>query len=290
MPERWQVELVLDAKALLGEGPVWDDSSRLLYWVDIDRCEIHRFDPVTSEDLKLYVGEPVGAVALRAGGGLVFARKSGFAVLDAWGSLPRAIAEVESARDDTRMNDSACDSRGRFWAGTMHVDLEPGHGSLYRLDPDLTVTQMLTRVSISNGIAWSLDDTTMYYVDTPTGGIDAFDFDLEAGTIRERRRIVTIDPADGLPDGLVVDAAGCLWLGLWDGWAVRRYTPDGELLGVVDVPVARVTKCAFGGPELDDLYVTTAAPDEPDARQPNAGGVFCARTGVRGVRAHRFGG
>lgn len=290
MPERWRAELVLDARALLGEGPVWDDSSGLLYWVDIDGWAIHRFDPVTGEDLKLDVGEPVGAVSLRAGGGLVLAGKSGFAVLDAWDSPLRVVAEVESERDDTRMNDGACDCRGRFWAGTMHVDLEPGHGSLYRLDHDLTVTRMLTGVSVSNGIAWNSDNTTMYYVDTPTGGIDAFDFDLEAGTIRERRRIVDFDPVDGSPDGLIVDASGCLWVGLWDGWAVRRYSPDGELLGVVDVPVARVTKCAFGGPELDDLYVTTAAADEPDTRQPNAGGVFRTRTGVRGVRASRFAG
>ena len=288
--EHWKAELVLDARAVLGEGPVWDELSDLLYWVDIDQSAVHRYDPVGGENLTIDVGEPVGAVALCAGGELVLARKSGFAILDEWGSPPRPFAAVESDREETRMNDGACDAHGRFWAGTMHVDLEPGHGSLYRLDPDATVTRMLTGVSISNGIAWSPDDTTMYYVDTPTGGIDAYDFDADRGTIGERRRVVTVDPAAGWPDGLVVDGAGCLWVGLWEGWAVRRYAADGELLGVVDVPVARVTKCAFGGPDLDDLYVTTAAPDVPDAAQPHAGGVFRTRTGVQGLPARRFAG
>ena len=289
-PERWQAELVLDAKAVLGEGPLWDELGSVLYWVDIDRAAVHRFDPASGENLTCDAGEPVGAVALRSRGGLVLARRSGFAVLDDWGSPPRPFAAVESERGETRMNDGACDSRGRFWAGTMHAGLEPGHGSLYRLDPDATVTRMLTGVSISNGIAWSPDDGTMYYVDTPTGGVDAFAFESERGTLGERRRVVDVDPVHGSPDGLVVDEAGCLWVGLWEGWAVHRYAPDGELLGIVDVPVARVTKCAFGGPDLDDLYVTTAAPEAADPAQPSAGGIFRARTGLRGLPARRFGG
>ena len=288
--EHWQAELVLDAKATLGEGPVWDEKNGVLYWVDIDSCLVHRFDPVSGEDLAVDVGEPVGSIVLCPGGALVLARKSGFAMLDEWGASLRPLVAVESERAETRMNDGACDRHGRFWAGTMHAGLEAGHGSLYRLDPDATVSPMLTGVSISNGIAWGLDDTTMYYIDTPTGGIDAFEFDSAAGTIGTRRRIVTIDPQHGSPDGLVVDAAGCLWVGLWEGWAVRRYAPNGDLLGIVGVPAARVTKCAFGGPELDDLYITTASPDQPDAAQPHAGGVFHARTGVRGLPANRFAG
>lgn len=289
-PQRWQAELVADVGALLGEGPVWDDAAAVLYWVDIDRCEVHRFDPATGEDETADVGEPVGAVALRADGGLVLARKSGFATIGAWGAPPIDIVAVEQDNAATRMNDGACDRAGRFWAGTMHVELEPGHGSLYRLDPDSSITRVLTDVSISNGIAWSGDDRTMYYIDTPTGGIDAFDFDLATGTIGDRHRIVTIDSSDGWPDGLVVDSSGCLWVALWDGRAVRRYTADGELVGVVDVPVARVTKCAFGGPDLDEIYITTAAADQPDTTQPHAGGLFRACTGVRGTPANRFAG
>src|SRR5258708_5564163 len=153
-PESWKAELVLDAKAVLGEGPVWDEKGGVLYWVDIDRPAVHRFDPASGEDLALDVGEPVGSIVLCPDGTIVLARKSGFAVLDDWDSPLRLLAAVESDREETRMNDGSCDTRGRFWAGTMHTGLEAGHGSLYRLDPDATVSPMLTGVSISNGIAW----------------------------------------------------------------------------------------------------------------------------------------
>jgi len=288
--ERWTAELVLDAHARLGEGPVWSAAEAVLYWVDIDLGRVHRYDPATGRDDHLDVGESVGAVAPRRTGGLVLALQTGFGLADAWPQLPRARIGVEEDRTDTRMNDGACDTGGRFWAGTMHASAEPGHGSLYRLDPDGTVEHMLGGVSISNGVAWSPDDSTMYYVDTPTGGVDAFDFDAASGTIANRRRLIDVDPADGAPDGLVVDAEGCLWVALWDGWAAQRYTPDGRLVGVVDVPVARVTKCAFGGAGLDELYITTASPDAPDAEQPNAGGLFGVRPGVVGLHATPFAG
>ena len=141
-----------------------------------------------------------------------------------------------------------------------------------------------------SGIAWSPDETTMYYVDTTEGGIDTFDYDAETGMISRRRRFVTIERGSGAPDGLVVDTEGCIWVALWDGWAVRRYSPDGAHLGTVDVPAGRVTKPAFGGPDLGDLYITTAAADRPDDAQPHAGGVFLARPGARGVAAHAYAG
>ena len=288
--EYWQGELVLDARALLGEGPVWDAAASVLYWVDIDRCLVHRFDPATGEDETMDAVEPAGAVVPRAAGGLALARKSGFAFVERWGAPPRTIAAVETDRLDTRMNDGACDRRGRFWAGTMETSLATGKGSLYRLERDGSVTRVLADVTCSNGIGWSLDDRTMFYVDTGKGAVDAFDFDLESGAISRRRRVVEVDRADGLPDGLVVDAEGCLWVALWEGWAVHRYAPDGTLLGAVEMPAARLTKCAFGGPALDELYVTTAAPDEPDPRQPHAGGIFLARPGVAGQPATPFAG
>jgi sugar lactone lactonase YvrE len=165
----------------------------------------------------------------------------------------------------------------------MQLEHERGAGALFRLDATGAAETMLTRVTISNGIAWSPDDTTMYYVDTTTRGIDAFDYDANAGTIARRRRLLTIEKSAGHPDGLIVDADGCIWVALWEGWAVRRYAPDGTLLAVVEIPVARVTKPAFGGDALSDLYVTTASPDEPDDAQPHAGGVFRVRPGVRGL-------
>ena len=287
-PEQWDADLVVDAHARLGEGPVWCAGEGVLYWVDIDLGRVHRYDPVTDTDEHLDVGEPVGAVVPTRSGGLALAVKGGFAVIDSWPEQPRMLSDVEADRPETRMNDGACDTRGRFWAGTMHAELEPGCGSLYRLDPDGTVTRMVEDVSISNGVAWSPDDTVMYYVDTASGGVDAFDFDPESAEIANRRRLLDVDPADGGPDGLVVDAEGYLWVGLWEGWAVRRYRPDGAPAGVVNVPCARVTKRAFGGAALDDLYITTASPVERAADQRHAGGLFRVSPGVTGLPATPF--
>ena len=287
--QQWEAQLVVDAHAQLGEGPVWCAGEGVLYWVDIDLGRVHRYDPVTGTDEFLEVGEPVGAVVPTRSGGLALAARNGFGLIEAWPQPARMLAGVEADRPETRMNDGACDTRGRFWAGTMHAGaVEPGHGSLYRLDPDGTVTRMVEDVSISNGVAWSPDDTVMYYVDTPSGGVDVFDFDAEHGEISGRRRLLDIDPEDGEPDGLIVDAEGCLWIGLWNGWAVRRYDPDGTLVGVVSVPCARVTKCAFGGTALDELYITTASPDEPSSNEPHAGGLFRVSPGVTGLPATPF--
>lgn len=287
---RWEAELVLDAAAQLGEGPIWSRDESVLYWVDINLGRVHRFDPVLGADEHVEVGEPVGAVVPRRDGGLVLALQSGFAVVDEWRGPLRPLAAVETHLGDNRMNDGACDSRGRFWAGTMCSEGRPQRGSLYRLDPGGEVTPMLDGVSISNGIGWSPDDATMYHVDSPTGGVDAFDFDPESGALANRRRLIGIEPGAGEPDGLVVDGDGCIWVALWDGWAVRRYAPDGALMGVVELPVARVTKCAFGGAALDELYVTTASPDEADPEQPYAGGLFRALPGVVGLPATPFAG
>jgi len=172
----------------------------------------------------------------------------------------------------------------------MNVDCVTCSGSLYRLDPGGGVTRMLADVTISNGIGWSLDDRVMYFVDTAAGGVDAFDFEPDTGAIAARRRLITIEDGAGAPDGLTVDADGCLWVALWDGWTVRRYAPDGTHLGTVEVPAARVTKPAFGGEELTDLYITTAAADEPDPLQPHAGGIFRVRPGGPGRPANAFAG
>ena len=286
---RWTAELVCDARAELGEGPLWDDRTGELVWVDIMQGVVHRFDPVTGSDRSFEVGRSVGTVVPRASGGYVLATRDGFAAADDDG-IVSALAEVESDRDEMRMNDGACDSRGRFWAGTMHLDCTTCAGTLYRLDADGSVTPMLRDVTISNGIGWSLDDGVMYFVDTGTPHVDAFDYDPESGAISGRRRLATIEAGAGTPDGITVDAEGCVWVALWDGWAVRRYGPDGTHLGTIDVPAARVTKPAFGGPALTDLYITTAAAEKPDPRQPNAGGVFRARPGVAGLPAHAFAG
>jgi sugar lactone lactonase YvrE len=286
-------ELVLNAQAQLGEGPLWDDRRQRLLFVDIMRGHVHEFDPATESDRIHMIGQPVGAVALTTRGDWVLATKSGFSRLDPEMGDVSPVATVEADQPRNRMNDGNVDSRGRFWAGTMGMGGLRDRGSLYRLDPDGSVTRILTGVSTSNGIDWSPDDRLMYYVDTPTGRVDCFDFDVEAGTVRDRRPFVTIPPDQGAPDGLVVDADGHVWVALWKGGAVHRYAPDGRLDQVVRFPVTLTTKPAFGGSDLRDLYVTSAwieLKDVARARQPMAGGVFCLRPGAKGQRPRRFAG
>jgi sugar lactone lactonase YvrE len=290
---RLSAELLVDADVQLGEGPVWDDRERCLWWVDILGGAVHRTDPATGRDEIIPIGQFVGAVALRASGGLIAALRDGFATIDTVSGAVEIVAPVESDDPTSRMNDGKVDPAGRFWAGTMGTDQRPAAGTLYRLDPNLQVTPMVPRVSISNGLDWSLDGRTMYYIDTPTLRVDQFAFDATSGDIADRAPAVAIREGAGLPDGMTVDAEGYLWVALWDGWCVERYAPDGRLDRRVDVPAAQTSSCAFGGPDLDLLFITTAQEGYPPgglADQPLAGGLFVCRPGVRGRAPFRFGG
>jgi sugar lactone lactonase YvrE len=257
MTDNQQVEVVLDIRASVGEGPVWDDRTNTLVWVDIMSNSVHIFDPASGHDRAIDVGQPVGAAGLREGGGLVLALRDGFAVLDKdFGDL-RWVARVEQDLPTNRMNDGKCDAAGRFWAGTMAFEATAGVASLYRLDPDYRVTRVLTNVTLSNGMDWTADNRHMYFIDTPTHRVDAFDFDFEKGTLGERRTIVNVPAEVGAPDGMTVDAEGALWVAIHGSGAIHRSTPDGRLEPVVRVPVRQVTSCAFGGPDLGDLYITS---------------------------------
>jgi sugar lactone lactonase YvrE len=285
-----QVDLVLDAKAQLGEGPLWDSARGKLLFVDIMRGDVHEFDPATGADRVLHVGEPVGTVVPSRRDDWIVATKSGFSRLNPASGAVHRIAYVEDDIADTRMNDGAIDPRGRFWAGTMSMTGRR-HGSLYRLDADGRVARMVTGVTVSNGIGWSPDGTLMYYVDTLTGRIDVFDYDEAWGTITNRRAFVTVSHRAGHPDGLVVDAEGGIWLALWAGGAIHRYTPDGKLDRTIPLPVTHPTKCAFGGPDGRDLYITSAWIELTAAerdKQPLAGGVFACRPGVQGLPTRVF--
>jgi sugar lactone lactonase YvrE len=204
------------------------------------------------------------------------------------------IAEIESDKIGNRVNDAKCDSRGRFWVGTMAYDWQThrGAGSLYRVDPDGSVLPALTGVSLSNGLAWSPDDATFYYVDSATQRIDQFAFDADAGRLANRRSLCTVPAQAGVPDGLTIDADGYLWLALWGGGALWRIEPlNGVVDRVITLPVTQVTSCAFGGPDLSDLYVTSAAVGLSQSAlsdQPLAGGLFRIRPGVTGRPTQRF--
>ena len=282
------LEVVLAYGAEIAEGPVWDRRTNRLAWVDIPARRIYLTDVRTGVSEVIETPLHVGAVVPRAAGGFVAALQDGFWVV---GDGPaHRITAVAEARPGVRFNDGKCDPAGRFWAGTMAYDQSSGAGALYRLDSDGHATRVLDGVTVSNGLAWSLDERTMYYIDTPTQRIDAFSFVPATGEITDRRTEIQI-PADvGAPDGMTIDAEGGLWVALWGGAAVHRYL-DGRLDRVIKLPVSHPTSCTFGGEDLDELYVTSAwegLSEEERTAQPLAGGLFRIRPGVRGVPAAVF--
>jgi sugar lactone lactonase YvrE len=267
------------------EGPFWDARENRLGWVDIARGLLHLLDPVTGDQRTIDAGEPLGAAAPRAAGGYVLATASGFAAVAATGGAPHLLAPVYNDGGRLRMNDGKCDPAGRFWAGSMAYDLTPEAGALHRLEVDGFVTSVLPDVGISNGLDWTPDGTTMYFIDSLRGGVDAFE--LRGGELSDRRRVVEIenDPTTpqgmSVPDGLTLDSAGCLWVAVFGGESVRRYSTRGELLASIELPGLVPTSCAFGGPDLQDLFITVA-----DAKTP----LMVCRPGVSGLPTRAYGG
>lgn len=284
------VEVVLDAQAAVAEGPMWDHREGVLWWVDIPRHELHRLDPVASSDDVFTFDQAVTAVAPRESNGLIAAVRDGFAVIHPERGELRIVAEVEGTDPSTRMNDGRCDPCGSFWAGSMTLDASraPDAGSLYRLEPDLTVRRVLSGVRISNGMDWSPSGNRMYFIDTLAFSIDVLRFDASTGTATDRRILVAFEERhDPLlaPDGMCVDAEGYLWVALWGGSSIQRYSPRGDLALELRLPATQITSCVFGGADLCDLYITTASsglsPEEA-RMQPQAGGIFRCRPGVQG--------
>jgi sugar lactone lactonase YvrE len=272
-------QIAFDLCARLGEGALWDWRRGLLISVDIVGGRVLLSDPGDGSTRSVEVGQPVSAAMLRGERELLLAVRDGFMSLDLGTDVTTELVEVETDRPGNRMNDGACDARGRCFAGTMAFDRSPGAGTLYRLDPDLSVHALVNGLSIPNGIGWSPSGELIYHVDTPTLGMDAYDFDEATGLPSERRRLVETDPAWGSPDGLAVDAEGGIWVAFWDGSAVRRFDPAGALTAAIELPVARPTRPAFGGADLDQLYVTTAG-----------GPIFVLEPGVHGLLANVFAG
>jgi sugar lactone lactonase YvrE len=274
---------------LLSEGPRWHEERSELLWVDILGRGFHRatltIDGRPDEVRTMALDRHVGAVAPVIEGGYVLAAGQGFLFVDDFGAV-RELAQPEAGHVEVRMNDGACDPQGRFWAGTMAYDESPGAGALYRLELDGSCSTVLTALTISNGIGWSPGGETMYLSDSGTGCVDAFDFDGVTGDISRRRTLLLIDQPGVAPDGLTVDAQGDIWVALYGGWAVNRYTPDGSLRDTVRMPVAQATSCAFGGRDRDTLFVTTGRERLDEAaleRQPDAGRVFSVTgLGARG--------
>jgi sugar lactone lactonase YvrE len=279
-----RAEVAVRAQAALGEGPTWDAAAGRLIWLDILGARIHTWAPDSGRRTVRTTGQHVGAVKPRAGGGLVLNLRDGIGLLDADGAFRWLHHEPVAGR---RANDAAVAPDGALWAGTMRYDEAPGGGTLTRYAADGTARTVLPDVTVSNGTGWSPDGRLMYYTDTPTRRVDVFDF--ADGRATGRRPFAEIEEGAGFPDGLTVDAEGCVWVALWDGAAVRRYTPDGRLDRVLDLPVPRVTACAFGGPGLTDLYVTTARVGLA-APPPLAGSLLVLPDAGRGVPQPAFAG
>jgi sugar lactone lactonase YvrE len=289
-------DIAVPAGAELGERPLWDAARGCLIWVDILAGHLHQYRPGAGDQVVHMAGVAVGAAGLRAGGGYVLAAADGFRLVGADGTADGDPLRPPGMAADIRFNDGACDPAGRFWGGTVARDRRPGAGALYRLDAGGGITTMLEDVTESNGLGWSPDGGTFYYIDSgePRPRIRAFPCDLAAGTLGLPRDLVQPPAEHGIPDGLTVDADGCLWVAFWGGHAVRRYSPGGELLAELPVPVSQPSCPAFGGPDLEDLYVTTAWEDMTQAQraaEPLAGHLLHTRVEeVRGQPAGQFGG
>jgi sugar lactone lactonase YvrE len=287
------VEPIVEQHAQLGEGSIWHPPTQRLYWVDIMGETLFVYDPESDDNRSIHLGTHVSTVVPRKSGGVMLAVKGGFASLDLETESLTEIAMVESDRPNNRFNDGKCDPAGRFWAGSIAYDFAQGAASLYCMEQDLSVKKVLADVSISNGLVWTADQATMYYIDSLTYQVAAFDYDVDTGDIANRRVIVEIPEADGFIDGMSIDVNGNLWVAVYQAGEVRCWNPaNGELLDVVNVPGAKLTtSCAFGGPNLDQLYITSAAgglsADELK-EQPLAGSLFRADMDVTGVPAFEF--
>jgi sugar lactone lactonase YvrE len=288
------VEHILAVHNTLGEGPVWNADEQALYWVDINNQCYFRFNPATGTHEKTEIGVKIGVLALRASGGLVMAVRDGFTFWDAQKQALDYIARTHEDTPQVRFNDGAVDCGGRFWAGSMNEE-EGGEmlGTLWRLDPDGSVHEMETHVGTSNGIGWSPDNTTMYFTDSRLHIIYAYDFDASNGEIANRRTFVHTPDEIGVPDGLAVDSEGFVWSARWDGAKIVRYDPEGKIERVIATPALRTTSCVFGGPDLDELYITSARiglSAEQKAQYPLSGDLFRLKTGIKGLPKYKFGG
>lgn len=286
-----QAKSIVDCHNELGEGPIWHPFESRLYWLDILEEKIQRYDPIRLEYQVFSVGQKISAIGLRGTDSFITAGENGFAFWDVDMDTFRLISHPEKDKSNARFNDGKVDRDGRFWAGTMTTT--DASSTLYKLDKDLEVTPMIHNVTISNGIGWSPDNRVMYHADTRRFTIFAYDFDSENGEISGKREFVRLTGKDGSPDGLTVDAEGYVWCALWGGWRVERYSPEGEHVQTIEVPVAQPSSCAFGGEDFDTLYITSAREGLSQAQladQPQAGNLFACQPGVRGLPEPKFAG
>lgn len=286
-------ELLLDARAALGEGPAWDAATSRLTWVDIHAGRLHFYDPRSGQHEWVQVEPPLGCAAPAQGGNFIVAMRHGIGLLNPRTGQVNLLAAPEAHLPGNRFNDGKCGPDGRFLAGTMDNREVEASGALYSYSPNGALKTLVTGVRISNGLTWSPDARTLYYIDTPTFEVKAFEYDLESGEISSPRVVVSIPPRLGFPDGMTSDQAGRLWIAMWGGAAVTVWDPaTGQLLETLPIPAKNVTACVFGGEHGTDLFVTSARQGltyADLAEYPLSGGLFRVRTDVPGMPTFVFG-
>lgn len=285
-------EVVVHHVCELGEGPLWDAENKHILWLDIVKGKIHQFN-IHSKTHKVFnVGEMIGCIVPKESGGFIAGVENGIALIDTADNLVQHIFNPEEGLNN-RFNDGKADAAGRFWVGTMSKSEEEGKGNLYMMKTDLSVHKKIEHVTISNGIAWNADNTVMYYINTPTNYVFAFDYNIETGDIDNQRVVVDLTHENGSADGMTIDEEGMLWIAFYGGWRVARYDANtGKLLQQIELPVANVTCCTFGGDDFSDLYITTASKglsEEDRQKQPDAGKLFVVKNcGIKGRPAQKF--
>ena len=286
------VECIVDCQNTLGEEPAWSVDEQKLFWIDIEKSELWRYDPETGDTKVWKTPERVGSFAFREEGGLIVAFESGLAFYYPENGDIEKIQDIEPDLATTRMNDGRCDRQGRFIVGGMdESDNGEAISNVYRVDNDLGVHKIISGVACANSTCFSPDGQVMYFADTPTGEIWAYDYDTNTGAIANKRVFTDFSDQPGIPDGSIVDAEGFLWNAQWNGYRVIRYRPDGSVDRVIDIPVMNPTCVTFGGKDLDVLYVTTArylmTPEQIEA-EPLSGGLFAVKVDVKGLNEPKF--
>ncbi|HRV92387.1 MAG TPA: SMP-30/gluconolactonase/LRE family protein [Anaerolineae bacterium] len=286
------IEHLLPVQNEIGESPIWVPEEQALYWADIENSHIYRYEPATGEQHCWSVELPVTALGVRASGGWITATKRGLAFWHQGQATGQFIIDPVADLPDVRFNDAVVDRQGRLWAGTMNeAELESPDGALYRFDSDGSLHLMDTGFAVTNGITWSPEGTTLYVTDMFHRVVRAYDQDPKTGRIEHCRVFVQVPEGSGLPDGLTVDSEGFVWIAFWDGWRVGRYDPNGRLEREIKLPVANVTRCTFGGANLDELYINTAwygLDTDQRCSQPWAGDLFRAKLDITGLPEEKF--
>ena len=288
-----RIDVVIDHLCTLGEGPVWDARRKLICWVDILNGIIHQFSPAEKKHSLIDMHQMIGSFAVCTDGNFIAALQNGFAFVDSKTGEIKIIKDPESHLPGNRFNDGKCDPAGRFWAGTMALSEESGLGNVYTIHSDLASSKKIEGVSISNGMAWSADHKTFYYIDSPTFEIVAYDYSINTGHISNKRTIIKIPKEDGSPDGMTIDIDGMLWVAHWGGWQITRWDPEkAQKIYSIKLPVEKVTSCTFGGESFGDLYITSAKvglSENELKRQPLAGSLFVVqKCGFKGMPAFEF--